>query len=124
MRNSITNNVMDANIFSIPATDILSPLAVLKSVKAVYEKDSEGQRTNKVQAYRYELVDMKTYSSFTVRVMGDSPVVSPEELEKTDDGDLLIVELPLDKTIIKPYEIAYGRAKVSITIPYIKLHVE
>ena len=87
MRNSITNNVMDANIFSIPATDILSPLAVLKSVKAVYEKDSEGQRTNKVQAYRYELVDMKTYSSFTVRVMGDSPVVSPEELEKTDDWD-------------------------------------
>ena len=67
---------------------------------------------------------MKTYSSFTVRVMGDSPVVSPEELEKTDDGDLLIVELPLDKTIIKPYEIVYGKAKVSITIPYIKLHVE
>ena len=119
MKPQIANNVIDANLVTVMAEKILSPLAVVRNISLSYRIDREGKRTDIVENVRYDLVDTETYATFTVKVPGNKPIMSIEEFENTEE--LVIVELPLELAVVKAYDIFYGKAKVSIKMPYISL---
>lgn len=91
----------------------------LKSVGLVKKKDGEGKATDIVEAVRYSVVDISNYNTFTVKVMGATPVVTNEMVEQSDET--IYITIPTDQTLVKPYEISYGTAKLSIQAPYVEL---
>lgn len=119
MKSLISNNVMDATKFNLPALGIIPQIAVLRDVKLSYATDSDGKRTENVASVRYDCVDTENFSTFTVKVETSKPVITSGELENTDE--LVVLELPIDEMTIKPYEISYGKVKVSIIAPYVKV---
>ncbi|MCM1084082.1 MAG: hypothetical protein NC393_13320 [Clostridium sp.] len=122
MKLYLNNNQMPATELVFSAEGKLPEVAVLKNVKFTYETDSDGKHTEKIIAIRYECVDPETFASFTIKVNGGKAVITPEQLEETEE--LVYIEIPVKDTLIKPYAIEYGMAKVSIIAPYIKLHKE
>lgn len=119
MKLKINNNIMDASAFIISGYGIISPTVVLRNVSLSYETDVDGKRTDKVVAVRYECVDTETFSTFTVKVNGNKPVISSQELEASEN--LILLEFPVDEVEIRPYAIEYGKVKVSIVAPYVKV---
>lgn len=91
---------------------------VLRKVRRVNRYEN-GQRTNDIAGYAYEVIDGTSYAKFTVKVASTEPVITEEQLEACKDT--VFVKIPLEKTLIIPYELKYGRAKVSITAPFIEL---
>lgn len=119
MKHLISNNIMTASQFNLPAVGIIPQLAVLRDVKLSYATDAEGKRTDSVNSIRYDCVDPERFSTFTIKVETSKPVISAEELENSEN--MVVLELPVDEMIIKPYELAFGKAKVSIVAPYVKI---
>jgi hypothetical protein len=111
---------MDANLFAISAADKIPPTAVLRNVRFTYQTDSDGNRTNVIESVRYDCVDPSNYASFTLKVNGSKAVITPEELENAED--VIFIDIPTESTIIKPYALEYGKAKVSIITPMVKIH--
>lgn len=119
MKTKIMNNVMDVSYFQISAVGIIPEFAVLRDVRLTYATDGDGKRMEQVVAVRYECVDADTFSTFTVKVETAKPVITAEELERAED--MVVLELPVDEMVIKPYALEYGKAKVSIVAPYVKI---
>lgn len=119
MKLKINNNIMDTSAFIISGYGIISPTVVLRNVLLSYETDVDGKRTDKVVAVRYECVDTETFSAFTVKVNGSKPVITSQELDASEN--LVLLELPVDEVEIRPYSIEYGKVKVSILAPYVKV---
>lgn len=122
MKYIIDRNEVKVKNFNIPATGFIPEHAVLREVNLVKKKGPDGKMTDEIEAIRYECIDPLSYGSFSVKVFGKVPVISEEELEASEQA--VRVEIPVDKTIIRPYQIDYGTAKVSIISPYIKLFNE
>lgn len=114
----IINNTVNASVFTIPASDALSGVAVVKGVKPIYELDSEGKRTENVIAVKYDLIDADNFNSFSVKVAGSKPVITSEELEIAQG--LVLVELPVEQMKARAYDMNYGKAKITIAAPFIK----
>lgn len=91
----------------------------LTEVRPVPHYDKDRNRTEQIEAYKYTVTDLETLSSFTVRVNSTTPVITPEELEETEER--VFIEFPLEETIVKPYKLEYGTATLSIVAPYAKL---
>lgn len=91
----------------------------LTEVRPVAHYDSERNRTEQIDGFKYTVVEMETLSSFCVRVNSTAPVITPEELE--DSEERVFIEFPMDETLVKPYKVEYGIATVSILAPYAKL---
>lgn len=119
MKLKLNNNIMDTSAFIISGYGIISPTVVLRNVLLSYETDVDGKRTDKVVAVRYECVDTETFSAFTVKVNGSKPVITSQELDASEN--LVLLELPVDEVEIRPYSIEYGKVKVSIIAPYVKV---
>lgn len=88
-------------------------------VRPVFHYDKEHNRTEQIEAYKYTVTDLETLSSFTVRVNSTTPVITPEELEETEER--VFIEFPMNDTIVKPFRLEYSVATVSIVAPYAKL---
>ncbi len=114
----IINNTVNASAFTIPASSALSGVAVVKGVKPIYELDSEGKRTENVIAVKYDLIDADNFNSFSVKVAGSKPVITSEELEIAQG--LVLVELPVEQMKIRAYAMEYGKAKITLSAPFIK----
>lgn len=119
IQNKIDNNRIKVKDLAIPAEDFIPDLAVLRKVRPSYAQNEQGERTDVVEAVRYDLVNPETYSSFTVKVEGSKAIITSEVLDAQTEP--VYVQIPVSEVVIKPYEIAYGVAKVSIVAPYVKL---
>ena len=116
----ITDNKINAKAFIISGEGLIPPVAALRGVRFDYAKDEAGARTSVVTSVRYDCVDMETLGSFSIKIPTASPIITPDELEKAPS--LVFLEIPVEEVQIKPFEIAFGVAKVSITAPYVKLY--
>lgn len=120
MKSIITNNVLSANYLVIPAKGLINSIAVLRDIRPIYRIDNDGNRTEDVVGFRYECIDSVNFSTFTVRVDNSKPIITSQELEASTE--VVYVDIPLEATVVKPYEISYGNAKISIIASSIKLH--
>lgn len=116
---SIDQNQMKASLLEMSASGFISNLAVLKKVSPVFEKDANGKMTANFSIVRYTCVDVNNFSTFVVKVNSSNLVISQEDLDIAKDP--VYVEIPVEETVIKPYEIRFGKAKVSIIAPYLKI---
>lgn len=91
----------------------------LIDVRPVFRYDENRKRTDIIEAYAYTVTDLETLSSFNVRVNSTTPVITPEELEESEER--VFIEFPMDETTVKPFKIEYGTATVSIVAPFAKL---
>lgn len=119
MKAIIDNNVVKASLLQVSADGILPDVAVLRSIRISYATDAEGKKTNKVDAVRYNCINPTDFSSFTIKVVEGKPLMTNEELEESEEP--VYIAIPIDKVIIRPYEITYGVAKVTILSPYVSL---
>ena len=119
MKTMIENNIMKASEIKISAAGIIPDVAVVKNVRISNVLDAEGQKTDKVEAVRYDCVNPDDFSTFTLKVEKSLPVVTKEVLETSEEP--VFISIPVSEVVIRPYAIEFGKAKVSIVAPYVKL---
>lgn len=119
MKNLMSNNKMSTSNMQISAVGIIAERVVVRDVKPVFKTDSEGKRTDIVEAIRYDCVNPNDYSTFTLKTLSIKPVITAEELEMSETP--VFISIPVNDVVIKPYKIEYGIATVSIIAPYVKL---
>lgn len=115
----IDNNIMNASDLRVEARGVIPEIAALKGIRVSYQKDAEGNITKTIDAIRYDCVDPETFANFTIKVAATRPIITRELLDASQDA--VYVQIPLDDVLIKPYAIEFGRAKVSITAPNLKI---
>lgn len=115
----IANNQMKTEDMAISAVGKVPEVAVLKGVRPAYKKDADGKRTDVIEAVRYDCSHPEEYWDFTVKVESTRPIITPELYDKAED--VIYISIPVEEVQIKPYEIAYGVAKITILAPYVKL---
>ena len=115
----IKSNLIKISELQISAEGLIPSEAVLGGVNPIYGTDANGKRTDNIEGFRYDLTDPSNYSTFTIKVMGTTPVITQKELEKSETPVLL--EIPVEQVVIKPYKLEYGKATLSITAPSVKL---
>lgn len=118
MKAGIDNNMMKASELEISALGIIPEVAVVKNVRISYVMDAEGKKTEMVDAVRYDCVNPDNFSTFTLKVKTTRPIVTKEILEISEEP--VYITIPVSEVVIRPYEISYGKAKVSIIAPYVK----
>lgn len=89
---------------------------IVKEVAPVYAY-ADGKRTDKIEAYRYTLVDPESFDTFDVKVKGDKPVVTSEMVADKENR----VWVALDNAIVKPFKMEYGKVSCSVTADSIKI---
>lgn len=119
MKVAIDSNIMKASDLEISAVGIIPDIAVVKNVRVSNVLDADGKRTEKIEAVRYDCVNMDNFSTFTVKVEKKRPIITKELLEESEEP--VYIAIPVSEVVIKPYAIEFGKAKVSIVAPYVKL---
>lgn len=119
MKSIISNNKMSTSNIQIPAIGLIAERVVVRNVTPVFKTDSEGKRTDIVEAIRYDCVNPNDYSTFTLKTLSIKPIITVEELELSETP--VFISIPVNEVVIKPYKIEYGIATVSIIAPYVKL---
>lgn len=117
----LKDNKISAENIAFPLSNIYPDKRefAVTEVRPVFHYDKEHNRTEQIEAYKYTVTDMETLSSFSVRVNSTTPVITPEELEETEER--VFIEFPMDATIVRPYKLEYGYASVSAIAPYATL---
>ena len=115
----IDNNMMKASSLVMGATGLISEQLVLLDITYQYKTDETGEKTKEVEYVKYKCIDTATYSSLMIKVETNKPVISNANLEASEDA--VYIRIPVDETLIKPYAIEYGKAKVSIIAPFVEL---
>ena len=115
----IDNNMMKADSLVMGATGLISEQLVLLDITYQYKTDEAGEKTKEVEYVKYKCIDTATYSSLMIKVKTNKPVISNTDLEASEDA--VYIRIPVDETLIKPYAIEYGKAKVSIIAPRVEL---
>lgn len=116
---NLENNEIKAEAFELPGRGFLPEEVVLLDYSCQYKTDNNNQKTDTIECIRYTCIDTKTFSRFKVKVLSNKPVISKKDLE--DSETPVYIRIPVDETTIKPYEIQYGKAKVSIIAPFVEL---
>lgn len=89
---------------------------VIKSVRVNKVFDKEANKVSDVnESVTYTVVETETFSSMKVKVTNPVPVITQDELDRSDSP--VFITFPLDKTKVRPYSIEYGKVKVSIVAP-------
>lgn len=120
MKTVLNENKLKASELEVPAEGLIPEVAVLRNVRVSYVTDADGNRTETIEFVRYDCVNPENYSNFTLKVVSTRPVVSQEMLESLEEP--LFIAIPVSKTIIRPYSIEFGYAKVSIIAPEVKIY--
>ncbi len=115
----INQNIISVANITLSAKGYLPDKAVLKDIRVSYKKNTEGNLTKDIEATRYHCISPDNFDTFIIKVCGKEPIIDPEDFKKSNDN--IFVEIPVSETVIKPYEIAFGRVKVSIIAPYVRI---
>lgn len=119
MISKLNDNKIKASELCISAVGYIPNVAVVRNVKLNYVKDSEGKNTNVIESTRLTCIDPETFVTFSLKTIGARVFITPEAVAESEEH--IYIDIPVDETIIKPYAIEYGTAKVSIIAPYVKL---
>lgn len=119
MKALIENNEIAVANLEVSAIGKISDLLVVRRVRPTYKKDDPGKMTDLIESVRYDCVDPDNFATLTIKVIATSPVITNELIENSDEP--VYISVPVDQTVIRPYEISYGKAKVSIVAPSVKL---
>lgn len=120
MKSLINNNVISASYLAMNGKGLLPSVAVLRDVHPVYKMDASGSKTDEIIAFRYNLTCPESFSTFNIKVEGSKPIITSDALELADD--VVYVDINPEAVTIKPYEISFGNAKLSMSAPSIRLH--
>ena len=89
------------------------------ALKNVHENKAFDKATkkslDKVESITYTVVDPETFTTMKIKVLNPTPVITQDELDRSDSP--VFITFPLDKTKVRPYSIEYGKVKVSIVAP-------
>ena len=118
---SVDQNKISVKNLTIQAQDYVPAKAILKGVRVSRAKDAEGNLTNGIEAVRYDVVNPINYDTLTIKVNGKDPVITQEEIE---EAEMIFLVIPVDKTILRPYKIEYGKAYVSIIAPAVAISMD
>ena len=92
-------------------------------MKNVHENKAFDKATkkslDKVESITYTVVDPETFTTMKIKVLNPTPVITQDELDRSDSP--VFITFPLDKTKVRPYSIEYGKVKVSIVAPDVVL---
>lgn len=119
MKTFIENNEMAVADLEILAKGKISEILVVRKVRLSYLKDGDGKITDKIENIRYDCVDPETFATITLKVFSTHPVVTNEIIEASDEP--IYITVPVEETVIRPYDIKFGKAKVSVIVPFVKL---
>lgn len=119
MKSFIDNNVMEIADLEVSAEGKISESLVVKKVRLSYIKDAEGKITENIQNIKYDCVDPETFASVTLKVQSTRPIVTNEMIEASES--VIYIKVPVSETIIRPYEINFGKAKVTVIVPYVNI---
>lgn len=89
---------------------------IVKEVTPVYAYQ-DGKRTDKLEAYRYSLVDPESFDTFDIKIKGATPVVTSEMVADKDNR----FWVALSNAIVKPFKMEYGKVSCSVTADSIKI---
>ena len=114
-------NLINASVFAMSADKmgIFGKTLAVQKVRFDYATDADGKLTDRVVAVKYDTVDPDNFSEQTIKVEGSKPVITQKEIDATDDATY--INVPLDKTIVKPYSIEFGKAKLSVKAEFVEL---
>lgn len=118
---ALKNNEISAKVFEIRLDKIFPkiPDFVLTEVRPYYRYDDNKQKMDIVEGYKYTLIDMDSLFPFNVKVPGGTPLLNQTDIDESEGR--IYVELPLEETLVRPYQVNYGKAKVTIIAPYITI---
>lgn len=119
MKTIVDNNTMKSSDLEVSGVGIIPEVAVVKEVRISNIMDADGKRTDAVDCIKYVCVNPDNFSSFVLKVNATRPIVTNEAIENSEKP--IFVSIPVSEVVIRPYEIAYGRAKVTISSPFVKL---
>lgn len=119
MKSFIDNNVMEIADLEVSAEGKISEILVVKKVRPSYMKDAEGKITENIENIKYDCVDPETFASVTLKVQSTRPIVTNEMIEESES--VIYIKVPVSETIIRPYEINFGKAKVTVIVPYVNM---
>lgn len=75
---------------------------ILLGMKVISEYDQNNRPTDNIIGYSYEVVNTDSFEKYNVKVLGQKPLMSPEELqERRDQGEKIAVEF--ENATIKMY---------------------
>lgn len=89
---------------------------ILKEVAPVYAY-ADGKRTDKIEAYRYTLVDPESFDTFDVKIKGATPIVTSEMVADKENR----FWVALDNAIVKPFKMEYGKVSCSVVADSIRI---
>lgn len=119
MKLSIDKNMIDARELAVALSTFISdtPEFVVKSIRENYEY-VDGKKTDKFLSTTLTCIDTISYVVLDIKVEKHLNLTA-QQLEQSDTP--IYVEIPLEETIVRPYAIEYGKAKVSIIAPSVKI---
>lgn len=118
-RGTVDNNQMATSDMIMSAVGLVPDIAAVTGITYVYKMDAQGKRTEQIEGVRYKCANPKDFTVFTLKTLSFKPVITPEELDASED--VVYISIPVKDVVIKPYKIEYGIATVSIIAPYVKL---
>lgn len=115
----IQNNEISVHDIVIPAANVIPEIAVVCSVRTSMVKDENGNPTSTPDYHMLSCVNPETYQSFKVKVINRNIPFDAETIENSLEP--IYVKFDTDRITIVPYEINFGRVKLSIRTDTIEL---
>ena len=113
MKSLFNGNEIPTDDLQVELPKIIPQQSVLRDIALPKEEDG------KEPFVRYTLLNPTNFDTFKVKVPGNTPIITKEQLAESTEN--IIVELPISQLKAKVYAISYGKAKVSITAPAIRI---
>ena len=113
------NNEVSVHDIVIPAANVIPEIAVVCSVRTSMVKDENGNPTSTPDYHMLSCVNPENYQSFKVKVINRNIPFDAETIENSLEP--IYVKFDTDRITIVPYEINFGRVKLSIRTDTIEL---
>lgn len=102
---------------NIPLNIIFSnDIFILLNVYTVKEF-LDNKPTDKIIGYKYECVDTDTFEKFSVKILGQKPIISQDIIDGTENH----IKVSFNDAIVKPYMIPSGGVALSFQASSIKV---
>lgn len=118
MKFAISKNRIDAKLLEKPLSDFTSNSEfAITGIKDNFAYEN-GEKTDKWTSTTICCVDTFSYATIDVKV-SQHLNLTQDEIDRSESA--IYAELPLNETLVRPYAIEYGKAKLSIIAPSVKI---
>lgn len=118
MKLTISQNRVDAKLLEMPLSAFTNNSEfAITAVKDNFAYEN-GVKTEKWLSTTLSCVDTVSYATIDVKVPKHLEI-SQSEIDQSES--IICVEIPLEDTIVRPYAIEYGKAKLSIVAPSVRI---